>query len=93
MQYYESIRVFINTILGPQGLILAEAQGKHKVSTCYLDFMKVVRGFVTIRFVGPYTQDIEEVYIYIYIYDVYKWGLWLWALGELGYSMAGHRPS
>ncbi len=61
MQYYESMREFRNTIMSPQGFIPVEAQGKHKVRACYLDFMKVVGGCVAIRFAGQYTQAIEEV--------------------------------
>ena len=67
MQDLQNCRALVNTILGPRGLNPVEAQGRPRFAKWHLGFLFVVRSPITLRLLHEYMQDIEEVYIYIYI--------------------------
>ena len=68
MQDFENCGVLMNSIWGMQGLIILGLCGVTVYFTgCHSEFMEVVRTLVALRLLRRSTQDIEEVYIYIYI--------------------------
>ena len=60
MNSFQNYGALARALLGMRGRIRLSAEGCTWSAQVYLDFMKVVRGLVTLRLLRQYTQDIEE---------------------------------
>ncbi len=63
MENLQNCGALVNSILGVRGRIPVEAQGPARFAKWHLDFMKVVRGLVTLRSLRQHSQDLDEDYI------------------------------